>query len=251
MVKIAIERIGTHADCINDPLYVADSFGKDSGAILELVKMSGVKFDAHHNLTTIDPPELIRFGKKNHQETIIERPEENFFELLVRRGFPIRQGRWCCEMLKERGGSGRMVTTGIRWAESPRRKSKRRMFEICQKDKTKKILNPIIDWSDADIWEFHKKYKIPHCELYDKGYKRLGCLGCPMSYWAEEELEQYPKYKALFIKSFERLYKHKVAKGQTEPLKRWKNGTEMFYWWINKKRRKASPEEQMCLAFDN
>jgi 3'-phosphoadenosine 5'-phosphosulfate sulfotransferase (PAPS reductase)/FAD synthetase len=47
-----------------DGYYLADSFGKDSSVCLKLAQMAGVKFGAHHNLTTIDPPELLRFGKK-------------------------------------------------------------------------------------------------------------------------------------------------------------------------------------------
>ena len=57
---------------------VADSFGKDSCCIVELCIMSGVKCNYVHSLTTIDYPELVRFGKKHHKETQILRPKRSF-----------------------------------------------------------------------------------------------------------------------------------------------------------------------------
>ena len=56
----------------------------------------------------------------------------------------------------------------------------RLMLEQCF-TRRKTVLNPIIDWDDSDVWEFIHEYKVPYCELYDQGYKRLGCIGCPMS----------------------------------------------------------------------
>jgi len=60
--------------------YLADSFGKDSTVLLSLAKRSGVAFDAHHSLTTIDPPELIWYGRKHHSETMIDKPEKSFWQ---------------------------------------------------------------------------------------------------------------------------------------------------------------------------
>ena len=51
-----------------DGYYLAYSGGKDSGFILELAKMAGVKFEAWYNCVTIDPPELIHFIKRKHPE---------------------------------------------------------------------------------------------------------------------------------------------------------------------------------------
>ena len=49
--------------------YVAFSGGKDSQCVYHLCKMAGVKFDAHYNVTSVDPPELVRFIKKNYPKT--------------------------------------------------------------------------------------------------------------------------------------------------------------------------------------
>ena len=212
--------------------YLAFSGGKDSCVIKTLADMAGVKYDAHYSVTTIDPPDLVRFIKQYHKDVIFERPEMPLLKKLETKGFPIRQGRWYCELYKENGGDGRMVITGIRAQESSRR-AKRRMVEICYKGTGKRYLNIIHDWTELDVWDFIKSNHIPYCSLYDEGWKRIGCLCCPMATTKQRimHLKKYPGYERLFRKSFERLYTNRVQAGK-ESVKRWKDGNAMFDWWI-------------------
>lgn len=55
-VQLAINRLRLNEP--DDGYYVAFSGGKDSCVILDLVKRAGVKFDAHFNITTVDPQNL-------------------------------------------------------------------------------------------------------------------------------------------------------------------------------------------------
>jgi len=237
-VKMAIERLQTFEP--PEGYYLAFSGGKDSITILELAKMAKVKFEAHYHVTTIDPPELVKFIKT--QNVIWDRPARPFLQELIRRGFPQHHRRWCCEMYKENGGKGRIVVTGIRWAESANRKN-RKMVESCNKLAGKNYVHPIIDWSDQEVWQFIRDYNILYCKLYDEGFKRLGCLFCPMGGKHRLiECERYPKYVKAFINAFEKLYQRKKDEGKNS-VARWKSGEEMFWWWIRDNKEKYNKDQ--------
>ena len=82
----------------------------------------------------------------------------------------------------------------------------RRAVEHCYRTQ-KTMVNPIVDWTDDDVWNFLNSNNIPHCCLYDEGFKRLGCIGCPMSGKKnmERDFERWPKYKEMYIRAFEHM----------------------------------------------
>jgi len=237
-VETAIERLKYFEP--PEGYYLAFSGGKDSITIKDLARRAGVGFETVHNLTTIDPPELIRYMRDHHPDVIIDRPAKPFLQRLPEIGFPQRHRRWCCGEYKERGGSGRFVVTGVRWAESVNRRN-RKSFETCYKDRTKKYVNPIIDWTDDDVWQYIHENDLPYCELYDQGWKRIGCLFCPMAGKMRlVQAERYPKYVKAYLRAFEKLY----ATGR-ESMKRWKDHEEMFWWWLKDDRKRVEPDQLM------
>lgn len=241
-VKKSIERLRAFKP--QEGYHLAFSGGKDSIVIKALANMAKVKYDIHYNVTTIDPPELIYYMRKYHSDVIWDFPKKPFLVELVYRGFPQRQRRWCCEEYKERGGSGRVVMTGIRKAESSNR-AKRKLVESCYKDTTKRYLNPIIDWTDSEVWEFIRKNNLPYCKLYDEGWKRIGCLFCPFATSHRKvEVELYPGYANAFRRAFQKLYDYKKNRG-LKSVDRWKNGYDMFNWWINENRTKKQPDQMV------
>ncbi len=228
-VEDAIERLKMFEP--PEGYYLAFSGGKDSQCIYHLAKMAGVKFDAHYAVTTIDPPELIYFIKKKYPGVIWERPQIPLLKLIETKGFPTAQNRWCCDLYKERGGSGRRVVTGIRKEESKKRNG-RSMVETCFKDKSKTYLNPIIDWTEKDVWEFIMEFSLEYCCLYDPPYNfsRLGCVMCPRAWLGIRRRHSliYPRYVKAYMKAFENLFNN----NHRESMKRWKSGSEMFEWWL-------------------
>ena len=151
--------------------YLAYSGGKDSTVLLDLARRSGVKFDAHYNLTTVDPPELVYFIR-TQPDVIIESPEKTMWQLIVEKRMPpTRMVRYCCQELKERGGGGRRVLTGVRRAESAKR-AKRQQVESSYKDEHKRYFHVIFHWSDEDVWEYIRSRSLPYCSLYDEGFHR-------------------------------------------------------------------------------
>jgi len=216
--------------------YLAFSGGKDSVALLGLAQQSGVMFDAHHSLTTIDPPELVQFVKTCPVQ--IEYPEKSFHQLVQYHGLPLRQSRWCCQELKERGGSGRIVLTGIRAQESTKRKG-RNMVETCYLDSTKRFVHPIIDWSKADVWAYIRDRNLSYCSLYDEGFERLGCILCPMTRDTERQMKRWPKTCEAIKHSVYRLWNQRstVGTSRTTPaqfLRKHPTPEALWQWWIDR-----------------
>lgn len=121
--------------------YLAFSGGKDSVVIKALADMAGVKYDAHYNATTVDPPELVRFIKEAHPDVSIEKPEKTMRQLIItKKAPPTRIQRYCCQYLKEAHGQGRITMTGVRWAESKGRRDNQGMVTILSGQKTKETL---------------------------------------------------------------------------------------------------------------
>lgn len=236
--------------------FLSFSGGKDSQALYHVAKMAGVKFQAHYTATGIDPPELIRFIKKNYPDVIFDRPSITFWRLVLKNKIlPLRKSRYCCAILKETKGANTITLTGVRHEES-RQRSNRNEFEIsnhkftgtidqfnrsrenevsCINGKDKIIVNPIIDWTYNNVWEFlNNVVKVPHCELYDKGYYRIGCLFCPMaSKKSKRKMERdYPKYKNQFIRTIHKLREERKSAGLIDKNENMTDA-EVFDWWIS------------------
>ena len=127
-VQVSIDRLRAF-EPKDRPYWLAFSGGKDSCVILELAKMSGVKFEAHYNVTSVDPPELVRFVKREHPEVSFDIPHDkngkpiSMWSLIKSTTMPpTRVMRYCCNKLKESSGAGTITITGVRWAESVNRK---------------------------------------------------------------------------------------------------------------------------------
>ena len=74
----------------------------------------------------------------------------------------------------------------------------------CISGKESLLISPIIHWTEQDVWEFlNKVMEVPHCSLYDEGWRRLGCIGCPMSSAKQKQIEnlRYPHVKRNWIKA--------------------------------------------------
>ena len=114
----------------------------------------------------------------------------------------------------------------------------RRLVESCyQKKRT--TVNPIIDWTEEDVWEFlNDVAKVPHCSLYDEGYTRIGCIGCPLQgrEGMIRDFERYPAFKNMYIKAFEKMIENhpgeiKVANG--ESIDNANGGTAIYTGWLH------------------
>lgn len=197
----------------------------------------------------------------------VEGKRITMWSLIERKGMlPTRLARYCCASLKESQNGGKTTITGVRWAESTNRAEsagiiwakneakaaelievgfeptrrgsvlrndnvdKRRVMEICslRNDIT---VNPIVDWDDDDVWGFIHREGVPYCGLYDEGFSRLGCIGCPMAgrKGRLKEFARWPRYVTLYKHAIARMLDERERKG----LKRiWDSVDDAWNWWI-------------------
>ena len=277
-VEMSIERLKAFEP--EEGYYLAFSGGKDSQCVYHLAKLAGVKFDAHYNVTSVDPPELVRFIQKNYPDVKFEHqrnkdgdPYTMWNLIRERLSPPTRFARFCCEKLKESSGKYRVTVTGVRREESTNRAKNQgiatipnagkrvlRYFEESGADytitpkgglilnydnsedaqmithcvrTTKRLVNPIYDWTEQDVWEFLNKNEIPHCRLYDEGFTRLGCIGCPMgnAKQQKEQFERWPAYKRLYLNAFKRMIEARKEKGLS--CENWETPDAVMRWWLS------------------
>lgn len=99
------------------------------------------------------------------------------------------------------------------------------------KQKKDLICNPIYTWEDIEIWEFIHDRSMKYNPLYDKGFHRVGCIGCPLSTRRQVELELYPIYKQNYKKALQKLIDKRKAEGKTARVD-WRDVESIYKWWI-------------------
>lgn len=101
------------------------------------------------------------------------------------------------------------------------------------KDHNDTVVNPIYEWSDRDIWDYIRHEGIKTNPLYEQGYRRIGCIACPMASYHDKlnDFKKYPAYRINYIKAFERMIK---ARKDADMECVWETGEEVMDWWLEK-----------------
>ena len=93
----------------------------------------------------------------------------------------IQNRKTCCfvrkiEPLKRALNELDVWITGLRISQSVTREN----LNIVEYDEVNKVIkvNPLLNWSEEEVWEFVKKNKIPYNSLHDEGYPSIGCAPC-------------------------------------------------------------------------
>lgn len=247
------------------PLLLCYSGGKDSQVLLRLAIESGIDFEVQHSHTTVDAPETVKTVRETFKAleehgitATINYPEHTMWQLIPQKLMPpTRVVRYCCNYLKEQHGRGRFIATGVRKGES-RSRGKRGTVEVIAKRKQDRVaygdevmltnddgekrreiercipkntmcVNPIIDWTDSDVWSYFTGCKTRN-PLYELGYSRVGCIGCPMAgKHRYQEFGRYPSYKRAYIRAFGKMLEERRIRGKQDS---WKSGDDVFHWWM-------------------
>lgn len=269
--QTAIERLRMASDMslrlYKQPLVITYSGGKDSDVLLHLTGAAGIPYEVLHSLTTADAPETVWHVRDTFRRLELagvkcdidthrtpDGGNVTMWNLIPQKRMPpTRLVRYCCAELKETSGSGRWIATGVRWAESQKRKTTRGIMETLHRDKAKRIIlmddnderrmllencqlkgtrtvNPIVDWQNADIWDYCAAEKICMNPLYACGFARIGCIGCPMAgKHRKEQFARYPKYRDAYIRAFGRMLECRKRKGLSGL---WQTGEDVYRWWM-------------------
>lgn len=214
--------------------FLGFSGGKDSIVTKDLAIKAGVKFTSYYSATGIDPPELCKYIKRNHPEVIWLRPKYSFYAGILKRQFPTKFRRWCCDVLKKDPSKKIQLQhriLGMRAEESWMR-SKRPNPDYHEKLK-QHIYKPIFRWKTWEIWEYIEREKLPYCKLYDEGFDRIGCIICPyLCYKNSKKLEmhrkRWPRQYAAFERAMKKYFDLKGSqlreKTAEELIANWYNG---------------------------
>jgi nitrogen fixation NifU-like protein len=209
-----------------DPI-VACSFGKDSMAVLHLVRQFKPDVKVLWNNTLVEYPDTYEFAHRIIKEWDLQvfeaKPQKTFWQIVSEFGWPIyprnatgkRQKATvkCCKALKKlptlkllRHYKWDLYFTGLTRYESRLREFSAQRYGDYFYSKEWQIwkCHPIQDWTADDIWEYHRQFHLPHNPLYDKnaieirGGIRTGCWPCPQAirYGKLEHLHYY--YPRLF-----------------------------------------------------
>lgn len=241
------------------PMLVADLVPE---VCLELCRRAGISFEAIHNLTTADAPETIYHVKKTFHRLELEgikcriqHPRYKgaptaMWKLIPQKMVPpTRKMRYCCAVTKEGNSPSRCILLGVRKYESVNRadsavaeipgrsRATRTTFDFdngderiiapCQMKATIKI-HPIVDWRDGDVWQFLRDAKVEITPCYSMGFRRVGCVGCPMAGKSRyTEFHQWPKFENLCRKAFARMVEARRAIGKDGP---WQTADDVWRW---------------------
>lgn len=258
------------------PLLICYSGGKDSDALLGIAALAGIDYEVMHSLTTVDAPETVKHVRQTfarleasgvHCE--IRRPEfkgkpVTMWALIPEKKMPpTRLVRYCCRVLKETGGAGRAIATGVRRSESRKRQGRKFAMKIPEtsraqidfedaaslfneadsfiehdneflkacKVRGKTSFQPLLEWTSNDVWQFIDEQGIEYNPLYDEGWKRIGCVGCPMAgkKTRVKEFARWPKYEAAYKRAFWKMLEVRQRCGlETQ----WNDPDEVFQWWM-------------------
>lgn len=268
----------------SEPYYLCYSGGKDSDCIRILANIAGVRHDIEHNLTTVDAPETVRYIKSIPNVNINYPEKTMWQLIVDKKMPPTRMMRYCCAELKENSGKGRMKVTGVRREESKNREENGGFVKIIGKEKTMQkqaeengldfkltkkggiilnndnaesrrfieqcyrttstLVNPILDWTEKDVWEFLRFYGCDSNPRYQCGETRIGCIGCPLQGFKgmKKDFREFPKYRAAYVRTFDKMIEARKAEGLTCD-EAWKDGEHVMRWWIGDDPRQITLED--------
>ena len=160
--------------------------------------MAGVKYEGFMSLTSVDPPEVIRFVKRQYPEVTLIKPKASIYQIAVQKNLlPTQRVRWCCNEYKENAGAGRVTLIGIRHQESTRR-AKRNEVEISSR-KFSGTLEGFEQYREEKLSKPHRGRPAEGVNITNAtGERIIGCISgkesiliSPIIHWTERDVWEF------------------------------------------------------------
>lgn len=169
----------------------SSSFGAEDQVLTEII----LKIDPNAQIFTLDTGRLPQRTYDVMQRTNLRYKTKirvyfpdsrEIEELYFKQGFngfydSVENRKECCRVRKivplRRALAGLDVwITGLRAEQSPTREG----MQMLEWDEANGVikLNPLINWSESDVWEYIREKSIPYNALHDEGYPSIGCEPC-------------------------------------------------------------------------
>jgi len=169
----------------------SSSFGAEDQVLTDII----LKMDPNTQIFTLDTGRL-----PQHTYDVMERTNLRYKtkirvyfpdsrdveELYFKQGFngfydSVENRKECCRVRKiaplKRALAGVDVwITGLRAEQSPTREG----MQMLDWDDANGVikLNPLINWSESDVWDYIRENRVPYNALHDEGYPSIGCEPC-------------------------------------------------------------------------
>lgn len=185
----------------NDKIAFSSSLGAEDQVITDMIS----KIDKSVKIFTLDTGRLFpetfdlidRTSKRYAMPIQVYFPEAKQVEEMVKeKGVnlffeSIENRKLCCHIRKiealKRAFKGLDVwICGLRRDQSVTRTN----VEMVEWDEANGLikLNPIVDWTENEVWEYIKTNKVPYNRLHDKGFPSVGCQPCTRAIEEGEDL---------------------------------------------------------------
>ncbi len=185
----------------SDSITLATSFGAEDQVLTHMA----VSIDPKVEIFTLDtgrlPEETYKVWEKTERRYGIKiKPfvpdQESLEQLILQQGIngfydSIEKRKRCCKIRKI-DSLTRALKNKEAWITGLRREQSvtRIGANIVEYDEAFGLLkvNPLIEWSTDQVWDYIKKHNIPYNELHDIGYPSIGCAPCTRAVKEGEDL---------------------------------------------------------------
>lgn len=180
---------------------LSSSFGAEDQVLTDMI----LKLDKKANIFTLDTGRLhpetydvmdatnLKYGVKVN---VFFPKNEDIQDLYALQGInghfeSIENRKRCCgirkmEPLKRALNPLKVWITGLRAAQSVTRTE----MPVIEYDENFNVIkvNPLINWSEDDVWDYIKQNNVPYNKLHDQGFPSIGCAPCTRPVKAGEDI---------------------------------------------------------------